>query len=620
VGAFVARAGWPATDAPDGAWTARLGDDLPIAFTTEAGPGAAVVGATSADGRYHVAMVGALANRRELDDMVGRSGGVAGARSDAALVLRLYEGRGEQSASALRGAFAIALWDGRRGRLVLARDQLGVQTLFYAAARGHCVASSRLAPLLRVPGLAGAPDIAMVDVVIALGTVPAPATVHPGIRQVCPGELLVWEPGRLRTQRYWQLRFPEARGARRPIAREGARRVREQVDEAVRIRTAGVVTGLLLSGGVGAASVLAVATALDRRPALAATVAGDADDVRHAGALARRASVEHLVLDSEIDWPDALDRSLAVHGAPIGALDEPMLATAAAALGGRAGALVAGFGAEDVLGGAAAERTWGAGERYRALPALARESLDILAGTGWPRRLARAVRAARMAPVDVFADVDVALGREARHALYGPELAHLVAGGPTERMLGALAGDAVSQGATDARDVLYAMRLAVGVARTAARIAAALETPAELAFPLVDPRLAQMSAALPARLRAAGRRRAAMLQHAVAAELPRDLLRRAHRPAEPPPAAWRAGRLAVVLEETLAPSRLAEIGLFAPSAVAALRAAHAKGRTELGAILWRLALVHRWLERPARAVADYSSAPASTSAVIASSS
>jgi hypothetical protein len=225
-----------------------------------------------------------------------------------------------------------------------------------------------------------------------------------------------------------------------------------------------------------------------------------------------------------------------------------------------------------------------------------------------------------MAPVDVFADVDVALGREARHALYGPELAHLVAGGPTERMLGALAGDAVSQGATDARDVLYAMRLAVGVARTAARIAAALETPAELAFPLVDPRLAQMSAALPARLRAAGRRRAAMLQHAVAAELPRDLLRRAHRPAEPPPAAWRAGRLAVVLEETLAPSRLAEIGLFAPSAVAALRAAHAKGRTELGAILWRLALVHRWLERPARAVADYSSAPASTSAVIASSS
>src|SRR5262249_40487068 len=149
-----------------------------------------------------------------------------------------------------------------RGRLVLARDQLGVQSLFYAAARGHCVAATRLAPLLAIPGLAGAPDVALVDVVLALGAVPPPATVDPGIRQVRPGELLVWEPGRLRAQRYWQLRFPDARDARRTVAREAVRRVREQLDDAVRIRTAGVVSGLLLSGGLGAGSVLAIAAAL----------------------------------------------------------------------------------------------------------------------------------------------------------------------------------------------------------------------------------------------------------------------------------------------------------------------------------------------------------------------
>ena len=252
---------------------------------------------------------------------------------------------------------------------------------------------------------------------------------------------------------------------------------------------------------------------------------------------------------------------------------------------------------------------------------MARESLDILAGTGWPPRLARTVQAARMAPVDVFAGVDVALARDERHALYGVEMGHVVAGGPTERIVNALAGDAVSQGASDARDVLYAMRLAVGVSRTAARIAAALElTGAEPSFPLVDPRVAQMSAAVPARLRAAGRRRAALLQQAVAPELSRDIQRRPYRSLEPPAAAWRLGSLAALLEETLAPSSVAAVGIFDPDAVARLRAAHARGRTELGATLWRLVLVSRWLDRPVRAAADYSSAPASTSAVIASSS
>jgi asparagine synthase (glutamine-hydrolysing) len=200
-------------------------------------------------------------------------------------------------------------------------------------------------------------------------------------------------------------------------------------------------------------------------------------------------------------------------------------------------------------------------------------------------------------------------------------MGHVVAGGPTERIVGALAGDAVSQGASDARDVLYAMRLALGVSRTAARIAAALDLAGtELSFPLVDPRVAQMSAAVPARLRAAGRRRAALLQQAMAAELPRDIQRRAHRATEPPAAAWRHGNLAALMEETLAPSSVAAVGIFDPDAVARLRAAHARGRTELGATLWRLVLVSRWLDRPVRAAAAYSSAPASTSAVIASSS
>jgi len=622
VGAFVALAGWPAAEPPEDAWTSSLGSDVPIAIGREDGPGPAVVAATSADGRLHVAVAGSLANRRELEETVDRTGAAPGGRNHAALVLRLYEGRGEQSVSALRGAFAVVVFDARRGRLVLARDQLGLQPLYYAAARGHCVAATRLGPLLRLPGVAGAPDVALVDVLLALGTVPAPATAYPGIRQLHPGELLVWEPGRIRAQRYWQLRFPSGQEGRRPAASEAARRVREQLDDAVRVRTAGVVSGMLLSGGLGAASVLGVAAAIDRRPATAVTIVGGADtDDARAAALARRAGVAHTTLAADVEWDAAVEHALAVHGAPIGGMDEAMLAPAVTALGERVGVVLLGCGGEEALGGGPSERTWAASERYRALPALAREAVEIVAGTGWARSLTRTLHATRNAPIDVFADIDVALDADARRALYGPDLRRLMDAGPTRSAIGALAGEAVSQGATEALDLLFAVRLAVGVARDASRLANGLGDGTELAFPLVDLRLVQTAAEMPAHLRASVRRRASLLQHAVAAEVPRDVQRRDHVTLVPPPAAWQSGSLRALVDEALAPTRVARLGLFDADGVAQLRARHAAGAADLGAVLWRLVLLGRWLDRPERVLADhYSSAPAATSDVIASSS
>lgn len=621
MGTLVALAGWPAADPPEGAWCARLGDDVPVALATSDGMGPRVSAATSADGRLHLALAGVLANRRELEGTVDRSGAAPSQRSDAALALRLYEGRGEQSVTALRGGFAIALWDGRRGRMVLVRDPLGVQPLYFAAARAHCAAATRLTALLRVAGLAGTPDVAMVDVMLALGAVPAPATAYPGIRQVCPGELLVWEPGRLRAQRHWQLRFPEARDARRTVANEAMRRVREQLDDAVRVRTAGVVSGILLSGGLGAASVLAVATALDRRPALAATVMADDEDGPRAVALARRAGVEHAAVGADVDWLAAADASLSAHGEPVGDMDEALLAPAVSVLAGRSRTILVGAAAEDVLGGGPAERAWAAGERYRALPGLAREGLDILVGTGWPRGLASVLRWARSAPIDVFAGLDVSLGADARLLLYGPDLRRMAEAVPTRNLVGTIAGQAVSQGASDARDLLYAIRLAVGVPRVTARLATAVGGGVDLVFPLADPRLAQMSAAVPARVRASVRRRAVLLQQAVAAELSGELQRQPHRALVPGGTAWRSGSLAALLEETLSADRVARLGLFDAAGIARVRAAHAAGDAALAPVLWRLALVSRWLERPECALgAGYSNAPAATSDVIVSSS
>src|SRR5439155_520581 len=153
-------------------------------------------------------------------------------RDDAEAVVHLYEERGLQCVKALRGAFALALWDEGRQRLVLARDQLGLVPLYYAADGGTLAVASALPALLRLPHAAGTWDPAALDAFVALGSVAPPMTFYTGIRQLAPGELAIWEDGRLRTQRYWQLTFPERRMARPDVPAAlhlAARRARTDV-------------------------------------------------------------------------------------------------------------------------------------------------------------------------------------------------------------------------------------------------------------------------------------------------------------------------------------------------------------------------------------------------------
>src|SRR5213595_3145963 len=218
--------------------------------------------------------------------------------------------------------------------------------------------------------------------------VPPPSTVYAGIRQLGPGEMALWEDGRLRTQRYWQLTFPERRMARADLPRL----IREQLLDALRLRQAGMVSGLLLSGGLDAAALLALAAADHRLPARAYTAAfadGDAE-LGAAAEHAARAGVEHAMVSASPDWTAALDRLLAAHGGPGGGPEVVALQLAATRARGEVDVLLAGVGGEEIFGGSPPVRAMERIRRYRALPALAREGAQLWA------RLVPGGRAARL--------------------------------------------------------------------------------------------------------------------------------------------------------------------------------------------------------------------------------
>ena len=169
---------------------------------------------------------------------------------DTEVIVHLYEELGELFPRALRGMYAIAVWDRARRRLVLARDRLGIKPLYIAESdRGLAFASevkALLAGKLVVPRL----DPVGAELFLAYGYVPGPRTLFAGVRKLMPASLLVYEAGTVQTQTYWHPMDGEvelAGSTRRDHEEQLLALLRASVREHM---VSEVPLGLMLSGGL----------------------------------------------------------------------------------------------------------------------------------------------------------------------------------------------------------------------------------------------------------------------------------------------------------------------------------------------------------------------------------
>ena len=257
----------------------------------------------SADGRLRITFNGEIYNYRELRGELERKGHAFRSGSDTEVLLHLYADRGKDMVRALRGMYAFALWDERRGVMLLARDPFGIKPLYLADDGRTLRFASQVKALLKGEGADAAPEPAGYVGFLLWGHVPEPFTLYRGIRAFPPGTTMEIEAGgRCTSERFFDVgdTLREAEHSGPGPAVDAAAQVRAVVSDSVRQHlTSDVPVGIFLSAGIDSSALAGMACS-QPNPGLKAITLGfhefegtSADEVPPAREMAARLGLAH---------------------------------------------------------------------------------------------------------------------------------------------------------------------------------------------------------------------------------------------------------------------------------------------------------------------------------------
>ena len=208
------------------------------------------------DGTIWIVFNGEIYNFEELNRRYLSSGHSFKTRSDTETIVHLYEELGENCFAEMRGMFAIALWDGRAKKLVLARDRIGKKPMFYSWDGKRLLFGSEIKALLAAGGVPTEMDPEALSDYFSYQYIPAPKTIYRSVRKLRPAHYLVVEGSNLRETPYWDIHFEDSRELSESTWCE---RFLEEYRMAVKSRLISEVPlGAFLSAGVDSSSVVAL--------------------------------------------------------------------------------------------------------------------------------------------------------------------------------------------------------------------------------------------------------------------------------------------------------------------------------------------------------------------------
>jgi asparagine synthase (glutamine-hydrolysing) len=248
--------------------------------------------------------------------------------SDTEVILKGYAQWGTDVVSHLHGMFAFVIHERDTGRVVMARDRLGIKPLYLAETPGRLRFASTLPALLRAGDVDTSIDpVALHHYLSWHAVVPAPRTLLNGVRKLPPATVRVIEPdGASAERRYWEARYERLPEHANWSARDWEDAVEEALRVAVRRRlVSDIPVGVLLSGGLDSSLIVGL-LAQEGQQGLATYSIGfesvggrEGDEFQYSDVIATHFGTDHHRIRVS---SDELSAAL---GHAIGAMAEPMV-------------------------------------------------------------------------------------------------------------------------------------------------------------------------------------------------------------------------------------------------------------------------------------------------------
>jgi asparagine synthase (glutamine-hydrolysing) len=579
----------------------------------------------SASGRYVIAYNGEIYNARDIARELEGAGRAPAWRghSDTEVMLAAIEAWGfEQALERFNGMFAFALWDGQDRQLHLVRDRLGIKPLYVGGAGDTVVFGSELRALRAHPDFKAGLDREWLDRYLRGTRTRSTRTIYEGVRSVLPGTYLTIEPGQEPKERvYWSVAEQAELGRRHPFAggeADALDAVHSLLRESVRMQlVSDVPLGVLLSGGIDSATVLALAQAESERTVRSFSIGfpeAGLDEAPDARAIAAHVGSDHTELyvtpQDIIDLIPALPQ---LSDLPIS--DPSYVANYFAFRLAREHVTVAltGDGGDEVFGGY---------HRHRWLPRVWRS-------VGWtPAGLraqgARALNAVPPASWDrLFGTLEPVIPGRLRERTPGAKiqrLARWMACETPEEMYGVLASrwDDASELVVDhdraASAEPFRLEHLEGDFELVERVLAhelltylpdvqltkvdraSMAVSVEARVPLLDHRVAELALRLPPDLKVRRETGKYILRRVLHEHVPEELFQRPKMGFQIPLTRWLRGPLRGWAEDLLQADRLRRQGVLNPDAIRATWAEHLSGRRDRSDHLWTVLMLQSWLD------------------------
>jgi asparagine synthase (glutamine-hydrolysing) len=520
---------------------------------------------------------------------------------DTEVLVHLYEEYGADLMAKLNGMFVFAIFDKRERRLLIARDRLGVKPLYYTAKEGRFIFGSEVKSIIAVGACSSELDTEALHHYLTFRFVPSPMTMWKDVRKLPPGCCIECHDGNFSVRRYWDISFVPHTNTR--SCAQAAEEVHDLVVDSVKRRLmAEVPLGSMLSGGVDSAVVTAAMA--QTAPGRVSTFTIDyAEEGPHREAAYARIVSEafntdhHEIVVGATEFMEALDRMVYF-------MDEPIADPAAIPVWElcrfskqHVTVLLSGIGGDEVFGGYPIYREALYRKQLRLLPpALWRGVVAPLypawlPGRNFVKRIGFPLGATFLGSSPIYGGFSEAQKQSLYTSDYGGSRndsnSHDFIAGIVAHL----------RGVNDLDAMMYIdTRLWLADSHLIMSDKMSMAVSLEIREPLLDYRIVELAATMPAHFKRTLRESKVVLKSAFAKTIPAAIIHRKKRGFSTPLDVWmKQSRPEVESMLTGPAARIMEY--VRPQPIHELFDRHARGEGDQSASLFTLIVLELWLRR-----------------------